>query len=61
MANVHVKYQPFKDYKGQHCYDKLKGQLVILHIANLYFLTNIPTKYQHPTPYSLKDMGRIRF
>ena len=30
---------------------------VRLHIANL---TNIPTKYQPPTPYSLKDMGRIR-
>ena len=38
-ANVHVKYQPFKDYKGQHCYDKVKGQHGTLHIANLYFLS----------------------
>ena len=30
---------------------------VRLHIANLHFLTNIPTKYQPPTPYSLKDMS----
>ena len=33
---------------------------VRLHIANLHFLTNIPTKYQPPTPYSLKDMSRMR-
>ena len=32
---------------------------VRLHIANLHFLTNIPIKYQPPTPYSLKDMGQI--
>ena len=38
-ANVHVKYQPFKDYNGQHCYAKLKGEHVTLHIANLYFLS----------------------
>ena len=36
-ANVHVKYQPFKDYKGQHHYDK--AQHFTLHIVNLYFLS----------------------
>ena len=54
-ANVHVKYQLLKTIKV------IKGQHVRLHIANLNFLTNIPTKYQPPTPYSLKDMGWIRF
>ena len=30
-------------------------------IANLHPLTNIPTKYQLPTPYSFQDIARTRF
>ena len=30
-------------------------------IAQLHPLTNVPTKYQLPTPYSLGDMARTRF
>ena len=36
--------QLFDDYKGQHCYDKVKGQYVTLQTANLHFLTiSIPS------------------
>ena len=43
-ANVHVKYQPFKDYKGQHCYDKtivFVALPIYTHIPNLKGLTKI--------------------
>ena len=30
-------------------------------VAHLHPLTNIPTKYQLPTPYSFRDIARIRF
>ena len=29
--------------------------------AQLYPLTNVPTKYQLPTPYGFRDMARTRF
>ena len=29
--------------------------------AQLHFLTNVPTKYELPTPYSFWDMARTRF
>ena len=30
-------------------------------VAHLQPLTNIPTKYQLPTPYSFQDIARTRF
>ena len=30
-------------------------------VAHLHPLTNVPTKYQHCTPYSSRDMARTRF
>ena len=30
-------------------------------VAHLQSLTNIPTKYQLPTPYSFRDIARTRF
>ena len=30
-------------------------------VAHLHPITNIPTKYQLPTPYSFRDIARTRF
>ena len=30
-------------------------------VAHLHLLTNIPTKYQLPTPYGFRDIARTRF
>ena len=30
-------------------------------VAHLQLLTNVPTKYQLPTPYSFRDIARTRF
>ena len=30
-------------------------------VAHLHPLTNVPTKYQLPTPYSYRDIARTRF
>ena len=30
-------------------------------VAHLHPLTNIPTKYQLPTPYGFRDIARTRF
>ena len=30
-------------------------------VAQLHPLTNVPTKYQLPTPYSFRDIARTRF
>ena len=30
-------------------------------VAQLHPLTNVPTKYQLPTPYSFRDIARARF
>ena len=29
--------------------------------AQLHFLTNVPTKYELPTPYGFRDIARTRF
>ena len=49
-----------QDFKGQGHYDKVKSRS---HhdIAHLHPLTNVPTKYQLPTPYRFRDIARIRF
>ena len=30
-------------------------------VAHLHILTNVPTKYKHPTPYGFRDIARITF
>ena len=30
-------------------------------VAHIHTLTNVPTKYQLPTPYSFRDIARTRF
>ena len=30
-------------------------------VAQLYPLTNVPTKYQLPTPYGFRDIAQTRF
>ena len=30
-------------------------------VAHLHPLTNVPTKYQRPTPYSFRDTARTKF
>ena len=46
--------------KGQGHYGKVKSRS---HhdTAHLHPLTNIPTKYQLPTPYGFRDIARTRF
>ena len=54
VLNLHQQTDPKvqQDFIGQ--YSKVKGQSVSHHdVAHLHPLTNVPTKYQLPTPYSL--------
>ena len=44
-----------QDFKGQ--YSKVKGQSVSHHdVAHLHPLTNVPTKYQLPTPLTVSKI-----
>ena len=52
--------QPGQDFKGQGHFGKVKSRSNY-DVAHLQPLTNIPTKYQLPTPYSLGDIARTRF
>ena len=49
-----------QDFIGQGHYVKVKSRS---HhdVADLHLLTNVPTKYQLPTPYSFRDIARTRF
>ena len=38
-----------------------QGHTMTLHTYNLQPLTNVPTKYQLPTPYGFRDIARTRF
>ena len=64
VLNLHQKTDPKvqQDFKGQgHC-DKVKGQIRSHHdAAHLQPLTNVPTKYQLPTPYGFRDIAQTRF
>ena len=53
VLNLHQKTDPKvqQDFKGQGHYDKVKSRSDH-DVAHLQPLTNIPTKYQLPTPYS---------
>ena len=55
MLNLHQKTDQMvqQDFKGQR---SNQG-----HTYNLQPLTNVPTKYQLPTPYGFRDIARTRF
>ena len=62
VLNLYQKRDPKvqQDFKGQGHYNKVKSRS---HhdAAHLQSLTNVPTKYQRPTPYGFPDIARIRF
>ena len=59
VLNLHQKTDPKvrQDFKGQGHYEKVKSRS---HhdAAHLQPLTNVPTKYQLPTPYGFRDIAR---
>ena len=56
------KIQPGQDFIGQGHYSKVKGQLRSHHDgAHLHTLTNVPAKYQLPTPYGFRDTAPTTF
>ena len=58
VLNLHPKVQ--QDFKGQGHYDKVKSSSDH-DVAHLHPLTNVPTKYQLPTPYGFRDTARTKF
>ena len=62
VLNLHQKTDPRvqQEFKGQGHYDKVKSRS---HhdAAHVQPLTNVPTKYQLPTPYGFRDIARTRF
>ena len=62
VLNLHQKTDPKvqQDFKGQGHYDKVKSRSHH-NVAHLHPLTNVPTKYQLPTPYGFRDIARTRF
>ena len=58
--------QPGQDFIGQGHYRKVKGQIKVNSrsrhdVAHLHRLTNVPTKYQLPTPYGFRDIAQTSF
>ena len=51
---------PEQDFIGQGHYGKVKSRSDH-DVAHLHPLTNVPTKYQLPTPYGFRDIARTRF
>ena len=51
---------PGQDFIGQGHYGKVKSRS---HhdVAHLHPLTNVPTKYQLPTPYGFRDIAQTIF
>ena len=50
-----------QDFGGQGHYAKIKGQIKVTHdVADLLPQTNVPTKYQLPTPYNFQDIAQKR-
>ena len=62
VLNLHQKTDPKvqQDFIGQGHYGKVKSRLDH-DVAHLHSLTNVPTKYQLPTPYSFRYIARTRF
>ena len=54
------KIYPGQDFIGQGHYSKVKSRSGH-DVAHLHPLTNVPTKYQLPTPYGFRDTGRTNF
>ena len=53
---------PGQDFQTQGHYGKAKVKSRSDHdVAHLHPLTNVPTKYQLPTPYSFRDIACTRF
>ena len=52
--------QPEQDFISQGHYGKVKSRSDH-DVAHLHPLTNIPTKYQLPTPYSFRDIAETIF
>ena len=54
------KIQPGQDFIGQDHYGKVKSRS---HhdVAHLQLPTNVPTKYQIPTPKGFRDIAQTRF
>ena len=52
--------QPGEDFKGQGHYSKVKSRS---HhdTAHLQPVTNVPAKYQLPTPYGCQNIAQTRF
>ena len=52
VAEIH----PGQDFKGQGHYGKVKSRS---HhdVTHIHTLTNVPTKYQLPTPYGFRDIA----
>ena len=51
---------PRQDFIGQGHYGKVKSRSDH-DAAHLHPLTNVPTKYQLPTPYGFQDIAQTRF
>ena len=52
---------PGQDFIGQGHYSKIKGQIKVTPSqAHLQPTTNVPTKYQLPTPCGFQDEARTR-
>ena len=52
--------QPGQDFMGRGHYSKVKSRSD-RNVTHLHPLTNVPTKYHCPTPYSFRDIARTRF
>ena len=51
-----------KDFIGQGHFSKVKGQIKVTPwYCTPTTLTNVPTKYQLPTPYCCRDIAETRF
>ena len=56
------KIWPGQNFETQGHYSKFKGQIkVTLKCCTPTPPTNVPTKYQVPTPYGFRDIARTRF
>ena len=56
------KIYPGQDFIGQGQYSKVKVKSRSRHdVAHPHRLTNVPTKYQLPTPYGCRDIARTIF
>ena len=51
---------PRQDFIGQGHYGKVKSRSQH-DVAHLQAPTNVPNKYQLPTPYGFRDIARTRF